>query len=38
MTDQYAYNTTKRLFELYKELTGIDLLATEKQKQEVYKK
>jgi hypothetical protein len=38
MTDQYAYNSTKRLFDLYFELTGIDLMAAEPDKKEAVKK
>jgi hypothetical protein len=39
MTAEYEYNSTKRLFELYKELTGIDLMAaSENQKKEAPKK
>ena len=39
MTDLSFYNSPKRLFELFKELTGEDLLNTEQQdKKEVPKK
>lgn len=38
MTAEYEYNSTKRLFELYRELTGIDLLNSENPKKEALKK
>jgi hypothetical protein len=39
MTDPSFYNSPKRLFELYRELTGEDLLNTKKQgKKEVKQK
>lgn len=39
MTDPPFYNNPRRLFELFKELTGEDLLNTEKQgKKEVNQK
>ena len=39
MTDSYTYNSPKRLFELWKELTGEDLLNGELQtKKEVKQK
>ncbi len=39
MTDPSLYNSPRRLFELYRELTGEDLLNTEQQsKKEAAKK
>ena len=38
MTGGHDYYSTKRLFELYFELTGIDLMASENPKKEVPKK